>query len=112
MERRVAKAGRKVAEPLPKMLPGSLCKQWVRCGKAGCHCARGELHGPYYYRFWREGGQLRKEYVRRENVEGVKAACAALRRSRWEMQQAVSWLRGQRSWLKNLERIMGSGGGE
>jgi hypothetical protein len=35
----------------------------VRCGKPGCKCARGELHGPYTYKYWREAGKLRKAYV-------------------------------------------------
>jgi hypothetical protein len=30
-------------------LAGSLARQRRRCGKEGCRCARGELHGPYAY---------------------------------------------------------------
>jgi hypothetical protein len=30
-------------------LAGSLAGQRRRCGKEGCRCARGELHGPYAY---------------------------------------------------------------
>jgi hypothetical protein len=30
-------------------LAGSLVEQRRRCGKEGCRCARGELHGPYGY---------------------------------------------------------------
>lgn len=30
-------------------LAGSLVEQQRRCGKAGCRCTRGELHGPYVY---------------------------------------------------------------
>jgi hypothetical protein len=30
-------------------LPGSLVGQRRRCGKEGCRCAQGELHGPYTY---------------------------------------------------------------
>src|SRR5712671_4207809 len=30
-------------------LAGSLLEQRRRCGKEGCRCARGELHGPYAY---------------------------------------------------------------
>ena len=30
-------------------LAGSLAEQRRRCGKEGCRCARGELHGPYAY---------------------------------------------------------------
>lgn len=31
------------------LLPGTLVAQRRRCGKGGCRCARGELHGPYTY---------------------------------------------------------------
>ena len=62
---------------LPKVLPGTVVAQMVRCGKPGCRCARGELHGPYYYRLWREGGRLRKAYVARGALAEVRAACAA-----------------------------------
>ena len=64
-------------ELLPKA--PSLHAQWVRCGTAGCRCRRGELHGPYHYLFWREGGRLRKRYVRTADVPAVAAACAARR---------------------------------
>jgi hypothetical protein len=43
-----------------KRLPAAVCTQYVRCGKSGCKCARGLLHGPYFYCFWREGGKLQK----------------------------------------------------
>ena len=36
--------------------------QGVKCGKPGCKCAAGALHGPYWYEFWREGGKVRKRY--------------------------------------------------
>lgn len=37
----------------------------VRCGKAGCKCAgeNGELHGPYWYAYWRDDGKLKSRYV-------------------------------------------------
>ncbi len=37
----------------------------VRCGKVGCKCAgaQGELHGPYWYAYWRDDGKLRSRYV-------------------------------------------------
>src|SRR5437763_15307306 len=59
-------------------LPGSVCLQRVRCGKPNCRCARGGRHAAYY-RFWREGGRLRKAYVRRADVESTRAACEAWR---------------------------------
>jgi hypothetical protein len=57
----------------------------VRCGRPNCRCARGSLHGPYFYRFWREGGRLRKEYVPRPDVERVRAQCQARRQARQEL---------------------------
>ncbi len=57
-------------------LPGVVCSQMVRCSRANCRCAKGHLHGPYHYRFWRESGVLKKEYVPCKNVEKVSAACA------------------------------------
>lgn len=35
----------------------------VRCGKKGCKCADGELHGPYWYAYWSEGGKTKSRYV-------------------------------------------------
>ena len=70
---------------IPDKLPGSVQPQYVRCGNPDCRCVRGELHGPYWYRFWRdETGRLRKEYVRLADLEKVRAACAAMRaEARW-----------------------------
>lgn len=62
---------------LPKTLPGAVCAQMVRCGKASCKCARGELHGPYFYRFVWEHGKQRKRYVRKEELQQIRAACTA-----------------------------------
>ena len=67
---------------LPKMLPGTVHAQWFRCGKPACRCARGELHGPYYFRFWRESGKLRKVYVRPAELDEIRARCQARRQAR------------------------------
>ena len=67
----------KHAETLPKSLPGAVCPQYVGCGRAGCKCGRGELHGPYYYRIWREGKRVHKMYIKRAELEAVRDACAA-----------------------------------
>ena len=49
------------------MLPktSAICKQFRKCGKPGCKCNRGELHGPYFYYFYREDGKLKKSYIRK-----------------------------------------------
>ncbi len=43
----------------------------VRCGKAGCKCAGGDLHGPYWYAYWSENGRTRSQYVGK-NLPGKK----------------------------------------
>lgn len=43
---------RRLARGLPELedvLQGSVLAQGRRCGKEGCRCSRGELHGPYVY---------------------------------------------------------------
>jgi hypothetical protein len=46
-------AGRKLIEELvalgDRMLWGSLGAVYQRCGRANCHCVKGEKHGPVFY---------------------------------------------------------------
>lgn len=65
----------KNSDSLPKTLPGAVCAQKVRCGKPTCKCSRGELHGPYFYRFVWQNGRQRKLYIRRDDVEQIRQAC-------------------------------------
>ena len=94
---------------LPKMMKGSVHAQWVKCGKAGCKCAHGELHGPYFYLFWRENGKLRKEYVRRADLLQVRSATAAYRSEMQQMRDAKSMLRQIRELLRDGEAVISKG---
>ncbi len=77
----------KIAKPLPKTLPGYVCQQWKRCGKPNCRCARGRLHGPYFYRFgWKNGRQF-KEYIRLVDAAKTLQACLAYREQRTEVRR-------------------------
>ena len=39
-------------------------EELVKCGDKSCRCAKGgPLHGPYWYRYWRVDGKLKKRYV-------------------------------------------------
>lgn len=67
-------------KPQIKPLAGSLSATRQRCGKPACRCARGVLHGPYWSRFWREGGKRRRQYVRAADLERVRAGIAEWRR--------------------------------
>src|SRR2546428_14150684 len=53
-------------------LRGAVQRQMRQCGKAGCRCADGELHGPYMYLSVRMGGGSRLLYVPAEAVNAVK----------------------------------------
>ncbi len=71
-----------VSEP-PKAwqpLEGEICEQYIRCGKPGCRCRAGQLHGPYFYRIWRQGTRVRKVYVKAADVVQVRLACDAHRK--------------------------------
>ena len=52
-------------------LPGSLSVTRRRCGKPGCHCARGESHPSWSLTFM-VGGQKRVEHIPADWVESVR----------------------------------------
>jgi hypothetical protein len=53
-------------------LEGSLVSQMRRCGKEGCRCTQGELHGPYVYLSVSRGSDRRLLYVPSELAEMVR----------------------------------------
>ena len=97
----------KSSKSLPKTPAMTLHAQWVRCGKITCRCALGQLHGPYTYLFWREGGRQQKRYVRLPDVDNVRTAISAQQHARQEQRalRATSgdlW-RNLRDQLKEVE---------
>jgi hypothetical protein len=68
---------RRLARSLPDaegLISGSVVEQGRRCGKEGCRCSRGELHGPYIYVVLpRDGGRTRTVYVPASAAEAVRA---------------------------------------
>ena len=54
-----------------RFLRGTLTVRNVRCGKPGCHCARGELHACLYL-VRRQGGKLRQMFVPRQWEDRVR----------------------------------------
>jgi hypothetical protein len=92
-------------EMLPKTpLPGVVLEQRVSCGRRNCGCAHGELHGPYFYRFWREGGRLKKAYVKRSELEEVRSRCDARRQRRRALQARWEEWRQLRAAVRDLEK--------
>lgn len=49
----------------------AICEQYRKCGKAGCRCSNGELHGPYYFHFYRVDGLLKKRYIRKSDAKDL-----------------------------------------
>jgi hypothetical protein len=71
------------------MLWGSLGAVYRRCGRANCHCAKGEKHGPVFYLTRNEGGRTRNIYVPPELHDEVAAGVSAYRRYR-ELGQQIA----------------------
>jgi hypothetical protein len=44
----------------------------IKCGKPGCKCTKGELHGPYWYAYWSEKGRTRSQYLGKNAPEGIE----------------------------------------
>jgi hypothetical protein len=100
----------KRADSLPKIepLPGAVCRQMVRCGRENCKCSKGELHGPFHYRFYYVAGKLRKKYVRKQDLLAVIKACSVYKEQRvvWRtmIKDAQNQWRELRAQLKEFER--------
>lgn len=108
---RRARAENKNADLQPKTLPGYVRAEMVKCGKARCKCARGELHGPYFYHFTWRNNRRAKSYIKRADVAAVKKACAAhrslQRRLRADREQFRAFMCEARELLKLLNEVRG-----
>ena len=93
---------RETCHPLPKTGPlaGSLHAELKRCGKPVCRCSRGELHGPYWTRRWREGGRQRRHYVSSADIDLVRH-----RLDEWRRLHPPA--RSARDLLAHLRRLSG-----
>jgi transposase len=71
---------RRLVRSMPEvegLISGSVVEQGRRCGKEGCRCARGELHGPYTYVVLpRVEGRTRSVYVPAATAEAVRQGAA------------------------------------
>ena len=67
---------RRLARSLPDveaLISGSVVEQGRRCGKEGCRCASGDLHGPYTYVVLpRAAGRTCTVYVPAAAAEAVR----------------------------------------
>ena len=79
--RQLRERRRRIVRQIPdlqEVIAGSLQEQRRRCGKEGCRCARGELHGPYLYLSLRVGRRTRMLYVLAEQVRAGVSTSAAV----------------------------------
>ncbi len=73
--------GRALLKDPEAALFGTLVTQGRRCGKQGCQCREGELHGPYLYVALRKPrGKGRLLYVPAELAEAVRRRIAVTTR--------------------------------
>ncbi len=95
----------KTVKTLPNTLPGAVCAQWRERG--------GKRYGPYYFRFWREGGRLHKQYITRNEVDAVRAACTRHREEQQERRrnhmELMQLLRGFTASCREVERWIANG---
>jgi len=67
---------RRLARSLPDVeavIAGAVVEQGRRCGKEGCRCVSGDLHGPYTYVVLpRAAGRTRTVYVPAAAAEAVR----------------------------------------
>jgi hypothetical protein len=87
---------RRLARSVPDiegLISGSVVEQGRRCGKEGCRCATGQLHGPYTYVVLpRAGDRTRTVYVPAAAAEAVRrgAAVSASVRAALEQISAIN----------------------
>ena len=91
-------------------LPGSVCVQYMRCGRSNCKCSQGKPHGPYYVRFWYENGQPRKKYVKKSEFQAISAACLARKREQHEQRAMLRQAKQQWNDALYLLRSISRGG--
>lgn len=72
LKARRRRLSRQIGDP-ESTLRGTLITQGRRCGKAGCRCSQGEVHGPYVYlSVGRATGRPRLLYVPASLAETVR----------------------------------------
>jgi hypothetical protein len=65
-----------------KGLKGSVVREKICCGKPGCHCHTGSLHGPYPYLHYYSHGKVKRRYL-------SKTVSALLAHSRQELENIL-----------------------
>jgi len=89
------------------VLRGSLTVLRRRCGNAGCHCARGELHETPVLSY-KQGGKTKMLSLTAGDVAGVSAALARYREAEQTLQEQAE--AGREALRAHLEAARGKRG--
>ena len=54
------------------MIAGSIYRAYKKCGNKNCRCAKGKLHGPFYYLSRKEDGATKLTFVRRADEDSIE----------------------------------------
>jgi len=54
-----------------RLLYGSVVKKYKACGKGGCKCTKGFLHGPFYYLTYKEDKKTKMIFIKKNMWEAV-----------------------------------------
>ena len=79
-------------------------QQYRKCGRAGCKCQSGDMHGPYWYSKF-EGG-VGTKYVGKVLPAHVSTAWERYKKRALQIEKAAS---KQRMRLATLDRLMARG---
>ena len=53
-------------------LPLWLSIRYVRCGKRGCRCNEGKLHGPFSYVIFKKGDRVYWRYISQDKLKKIR----------------------------------------
>jgi hypothetical protein len=90
-----------------KILPGFISRVSVRCGKAHCRCRFGARHTAFYRVTYSRGLRVR-EYVRRNEVDAVRAACDAHRELQTQLRAGRAKYKESLARTRNLIKLLAS----
>ena len=99
----------KTAKVLGKTMRGSVHRQFKKCGKKNCKCARGELHSTFYH-FVRIDGKLKTRYLKKSEADQIQMACRERRmlgkEQKEKLNNSMNNLRQIATGLRDSQRII------
>ena len=88
----------------PEFMPGQVERRMVRCGKANCRCARGQLHGPYFYHRTWSGETHQRRYIKLAAMPEAAQACQNYRQMQIDLREGRERYKQMMAYLRDLFR--------